>query len=106
MGTPLREQLLNPIEGAAKNCEGCWGAGWLTALVDDPPHLEEAGLVSPHSFLMKCDECQVFENDEEAAEVARKAGMQVNEHLVVTFTSDQLDFLKAAECAVGDLTNG
>ena len=94
MGIPLKEQLDNPHPKATKNCEGCWGAGWLTAQVDSLTRLDEAGLTEPASFLMRCDECEVFSNDVDAAVVARKAGMEVNEHLVVAYTEAQLEFLK------------
>ena len=95
MGIPLKEQLDNPHSKANKHCEGCYGSGWLTALVDNPDSLAGAGLDEPTDFLMRCGECQeAFASDEDAAVAARTAGMQVNEHLVVAYTEDQLTFLK------------
>ena len=93
MGIPLKEQLDNQHPKAEKHCEGCYGSGWLTAQVDNPDILADAGLDEPASFLMKCDECEVYDSDEKAADAARSVGMEFNDHLVVTYTKNQLAFL-------------
>jgi len=93
MGIPLREQEDNPHPDADKNCEGCWGSGWLTAMVDHPERLDEAGLDEPADFCMACDECNVFDSDEEAIEAARKAGMDISEYGVVRYTNAQRLYL-------------
>lgn len=93
MGTPLKEQLDNPHSKANRSHEGCYGSGWLTAQVDEPGRLAEAGLTAPADFVMRCDECEIYDSDEKAAHAARAAGMEVNEHLVVTYTDEQRGFL-------------
>lgn len=95
MGMPLKEQIDNPVVGAKRCCEGCYGSGWLTALVDDERRLDEAHVTGDSAdFLMKCDECEVFDSDEQAAEAARKAGMTVSGHLVVKYTDEQREYLE------------
>jgi hypothetical protein len=94
MGIPLKEQLENSHPQADMDCEGCYGSGWLTALVDASHILEDAGLSKPADFLMKCDECGVYECDEDAQQSAASAGMNVNEHGQVFYTEAQLEFLK------------
>jgi len=93
MGLPLQEQLLNPHIEADPDCEGCHGSGWLTVQVDHPAWLEEAGLDEPADFCMKCGECEVFDDDDEAREAAKAAGMNVSDYGVVHYTQKQYDFL-------------
>ena len=97
MGTPLREQLDHPHEDADRSCEGCYGSGWLTALVDNIFTLQEAGVSDPTDFVMKCGECDVFSDDDEAASAARESGMVISDNLVVVYTEAQKNFLKDVE---------
>jgi hypothetical protein len=93
MGLPLKEQLDHPHADAKRSCVGCWGSGWLTALVDNPGILDDAGETKPVDFVMKCGECDCLSDDDEAASAAREAGMKINEHFVVQYTTDQIEFL-------------
>lgn len=96
MGIPLKEQLDNPHPQARKDCEGCWGSGWLTALVDNPSWLEDAGITKPADFCMSCSECEAM-TDEEAIQAARKAGMKVDDSGLVHYTPEQLAYGKDAK---------
>ena len=77
MGTPPKEQLEHRHSAADPACEGCHGSGWLTALVDDPDTLANAGCQAPCDFVMACSECSVYDGDYAAIPAARRAGMTV-----------------------------
>ena len=52
---------------ADPDCEGCFGRGWAVFVrADEQP---------PHLAVQKCDECGVFEYDEDAVPTAIRAGV-------------------------------
>lgn len=85
MGRPLVQQINHPHPEADKTCEGCHGSGWLTALVDSEEVLRDARRRNPCDFVFKCDECEVYENDAQAANAAEKAGLKVDLHGAVKY---------------------
>lgn len=93
MGLLLKEQKDNRHPKADDCCEGCHGAGWLVALVDDKDWLDNAKVGKPSDFVMACNECEVMD-DQEAIVSARKAGMNVDDSGLVQFTVEQLLFLE------------
>ena len=52
------------------NCEGCQGRGWLVATMYGSMYAPDGSLA-----VMKCDECEVFESDEDAA---KACGLKCN----------------------------
>lgn len=83
MGLAFQYQLDHQHKKADPKCEGCWGSGWLLALVDDRLLLEEVGSNNrPADFVMACTECDCM-TDRQAINQALKAGLILGKHGVV-----------------------